>query len=604
MLKFSKLMWASVAMLGIIASSAQAQEATFKIPDVPETVPGQFIVKYSPDASIAMQSSLLAQENVKIIDTFPLIGAQVVQIEGEDPTLSRNLVAGLSGVDYVEPVYVVHAVATPNDPSYSQQWGFDKIKAPKAWDTRTDSGGVVVAVIDTGIDYKHPDLAANVWVNPNEIPGNGIDDDHNGIVDDVHGANFSAAAATGDPMDDNRHGTHVSGTIGAVTNNNLGVAGVNWTTKIMGVKFLSASGSGTTVGAIRAIEYAIQMKANIMNNSWGGGGPSQALEDAIKKADAAGILFAAAAGNSGNDNDVNKFYPAGYEVANIISVMATDQNDNKAGFSNFGLKSVDLGAPGVGILSTIPGGNYASFNGTSMATPHVSGAAALVLAENPSFTVADLKKRLMDTVDVIPALSGLSVTGGRLNLAEAVGLGPVKPDACDKHSARIAYEEFFWSDNRKVDSNTNLLSVDFKLPVAMIVDIGVNGSARRIGGSGDTVFRTGVYSAVAPNVMWTGSYRRGTFVKEGDSRSVSSSFAMALPAGDHKVYWKFWVSGATVQFDSGALTVRAFPCSMGGKLKLAADAAAIDATQADQSESIRNESLKTDAQGDNVTVDQ
>lgn len=601
--KFSKLMWASVAMLGIIASSAQTQEATFKIPDVPETVPGLYIVKYDPDASIAEQSTLLARENVKIVDTLPLIGAQVVQIEGEDIAFARNLITGLSGVEYVEPVYVVYAIATPNDPRYSEQWGYEKIKAPKAWDTRTDSDGVVVAVIDTGIDYKHPDLAANVWVNPNEIPGNGIDDDHNGIVDDVHGANFSTTTATGDPLDDNRHGTHVAGTIGAVTNNNLGVAGVNWTTKIMGVKFLSASGSGTTVGAIRAIEYAIQMKANITNNSWGGGGFSQALEDAIKKADAAGMLFAAAAGNTNKNNDVDPFYPAGYEVANIISVMATDRNDNKAIFSHYGLKSVDLGAPGVDILSTIPGGNYDSFNGTSMATPHVAGAAALVLAENPSFTVADLKKRLMDTVDVIPALSGLSVTGGRLNLAAAIGLGEVKPDACDKHSARIAYEEFFWSDNRKVDSNTNLLSVDFKLPVAMIVDIGVNGSARRIGGSGDTVFRTGVYSQVQPSTMWTGSYRRGTFVKEGDSRSVSSSFAMALPAGDHTVYWKFWVSGATVQFDSGALTVRAFPCSMGGKLKLAADAAAIDATQADQSESIRNESLKTDAQGNSVTVD-
>src|SRR5690606_1467341 len=222
----------------------------------------------------------------------------------------------------------------------------------------------------------HPDLAANMWTNTGEVPGNGIDDDGNGVADDVHGANFVPTVATGDPMDDNGHGTHVAGTIGAVTNNHLGVAGVNWETRIMALKFLSASGSGTTAGAIRAIEYAIANGANIMNNSWGGGGFSRALEDAIREAHDAGILFVAAAGNSSQNNDTNPFYPASYDVPNVMSVMATDQDDDKAGCSHFGLASVGLGAPGVGILSTTPGGSFDSFNGTSMASPHVAGAAA------------------------------------------------------------------------------------------------------------------------------------------------------------------------------------------------------------------------------------
>lgn len=174
----------------------------------------------------------------------------------------------------------------------------------------TDSANLVVAVINTGVDYRHPDLAANMWTNPGEIPANGIDDDGNGATDDVCGANFVDAAVTGNPMDDNRHGTHVAGTIGAVTNNALGVSGVNWTTQIMALKSLSGSGGGTTAGAIRAIDYGIKMDVDIMNNSWGGGGFSRALEDAIRAADAEGILFVAAAGNSNSDNDANPHYPS------------------------------------------------------------------------------------------------------------------------------------------------------------------------------------------------------------------------------------------------------------------------------------------------------
>jgi subtilisin family serine protease len=606
MLRSKSLTLLGAVFIAAASSGSVAQEATFRTQTTAEVVPGQFIVKYTSRTRQAEQRESLSQKNVDVVETFPLIGADLIQIGDRNEAFARGLATDLPDVEYIEPVYVVRATKVPNDPRYSEQWGYSKIKAPQAWDRKTDSGNVIVAVIDTGVDYLHPEIAANMWKNPGETPDNGIDDDGNGVVDDVFGANFSTDTTTGDPMDDNRHGTHVAGTIGAVSDNNLGVAGINWGTRIMALKFLAANGSGTTAGAIRAIEYGIGMKANIMNNSWGGGGFSRALEDAIKAANQAGILFAAAAGNSGADNDSSPFYPANYDVPNVLSVMATDQNDNKAGFSHFGRTTVDLGAPGVDILSTTPGGNYASFNGTSMATPHVAGAAALVLGDQPSLSVMDLKQRLMSTADIIPALSGLSVTGGRLNLVAALGSSNGDGDTgeCDKHSAQIAYQEFFWSENRQVDRNSNVLSVKFKLPVAMVVDIEANASARRVSGSGNTVFRTGVYSQPAPNTMWTGSYRRGTFSTSNGSRMVSSTFSIVLPKGEHDVYWKFWVANATVQFDSGALMVRAFPCSMGGKLDISAAGSKTDATEADPAMRTRQESLKDDAEGNSVTTAQ
>ena len=430
-----------------------------------------------------------------------------------------------------------------------------------------------------------------------EIPGNGIDDDNNGVVDDVYGANFVNPATTGNPLDDNNHGTHVSGTIAAVTNNSVGVAGTAWKARIMALKFLNASGSGSTDGAIRAIEYGIKMGATIMSNSCGGGGFSQALRDAIAAANAKGILFVAAAGNANTDTDATPFYPSGYDVPNVISVMATDQSDAKAGFSNFGLKTVDLAAPGVAILSTVKGGGYASFNGTSMATPHVSGAAALLKAQDPSRDANALKTILMNTVDVIPALSGLSVTGGRLNLANALG----KPAAaCAANPARIAYDEFFWSSGLSFNQNSNVLSVNFTLPTPMIVDVEVNGSGHRTAGSGPTTFTTGVYSQAPPNVMWTGSYRQGSFTANNVSQIVSSTFAMALPAGNHTMYWKLWLSGATLRLDSGTITVRAFPCSMGGKLVVSASSE-MPAMPEDKS-AVTRFSVEKDAAGDSVTV--
>ncbi len=594
-------------------SSAYAQQASFTSNVQPEIVPGQFIIKIAPGVNAASVTNELVRNNINVVSTLPLTGIQIVTTsENKSYSSLAAEVLSLANVAYIEPVYRVHIDVKPNDPQYPQQWGYAKIKAPDAWNTQTDSADTLIAVIDTGVDYLHPDLAANMWINPGEVPGNGVDDDGNGIIDDVHGANFVNAGATGDPMDDNRHGTHVAGTIGAVSDNNLGVAGVNWKTRIMALKFLSNTGSGTTAGAIRAIEYGIKMKANIMNNSWGGGGFSRALEDAIRSADRAGILFLAAAGNAGgNDNDTNPHYPSSYDVPNVLAIMATDQNDAKAAFSSFGANSVDMAAPGVGILSTIPGGGYASFNGTSMATPHAAGAAALVWAANPAMTHIELKKHLMDAAEVIPGLAGMSVTGARMDLGKAMGDGPPVPKptpppvagCTSQQHAQTVYKEFFWSANTQVSQNANLLSTKFDLPEKMVVNFSTNTSARRVSGSGNTLIRTGVSTQSSVNTMWTGSYRRVNFDSANDSKIVSSNFSIILPAGEHTVYWKVWVSNATLQFDSGTLTVSAFPCSMGGKLSLSAVGLVTDVTESDPASRIQIENLDVDDLGNSVTTD-
>jgi subtilisin family serine protease len=286
---------------------------------------------------------------------------------------------------------------------FSSLWGLTNsrgLAAERGWLVSTGSSDVVVAVLDTGIDYTHPDLQANMWVNPGEVPANGIDDDSNGYVDDVHGINASFRATNrSDPMDDNGHGTHVAGTIGAVGGNGQGIVGVNQRVKLLGLKFLSASGSGSLSDAITAIEYMIQLKnrgvnIRVANNSWGGSGYSAALEEAIERARNAGIIFVAAAGNDGADNDLEPSYPANFELENVVSVAAIDEDGNLASFSNYGASMVDIAAPGVGIYSTFPGNRYARLSGTSMATPHVVGAVALLLASEPGLTMTQVIERL------------------------------------------------------------------------------------------------------------------------------------------------------------------------------------------------------------------
>ena len=365
---------------------------------------------------------------------------------GQDARAALNELVANPLVETAELDARISIASLPDDPGFSQLWGLNNtgqtggtadadVDAPEAWNIETGTA-VMVGVIDTGIDYTHPDLAANVWTNPLEIPGNGIDDDDNGYVDDVHGYDF--ANRDGDPMDDHGHGTHVAGTIAAVANNGIGVAGVSWHAKVMALKFLDAGGSGWASDAVDALNYATDMGAKITNNSWGGGEYSTALRDAIASANSGGAVFVAAAGNYASNNDTTPFYPAGYDGPNVIVVAATDSNDSLASFSNFGRSTVHLGAPGVGIYSTVPAvgagccsspTRYATLNGTSMAAPHVSGAAALLISHYPGLTPTQVRQRLAFSGDPVPALANTTLSGRRLNLAGMLEQDDIPPDA-------------------------------------------------------------------------------------------------------------------------------------------------------------------------------
>ncbi len=410
---------------------------------------GYLLVKFSKGgtdaASVAARESILQaagggciQKQYSLVPGLALVALP----EGRTVQDARLAFQSTPGVVYAEPDYKYCVAAIPNDPMFGQLWGMNNtgqnggtvdadIDAPEAWNIAQSASNIIVAVIDTGVDYTHPDLAANMWTNTAELNGTaGVDDDGNGYVDDIYGYDF--VNNDGDPIDDYFHGTHCAGTIGAVGNNGIGVAGVCWNVKIMALKFLDAGGGGYTADAISCIQYAIQMGAKLTSNSWGGYGYSQALYDAIKESQTAGQLFVAAAMNDTNNNDLLPAYPASYDLDNIIAVMATDRNDTMSSFSNWGATTVDLAAPGTDIYSTFPtymtdameafglSTNYETISGTSMATPHVSGTCALLWGLNSDMTYAEVKSHVVDTVDVLDSLAGSSVYNGRLNLQKAV----------------------------------------------------------------------------------------------------------------------------------------------------------------------------------------
>lgn len=326
------------------------------------------------------------------------------------------------------------------DPDFDKQWALHNtgqddglldvdLNGPEMWEELPGDNSIVTVVIDTGINYKHPDLRKRVWVNKGEIPNNGIDDDNNGVIDDYHG--FNAIAANGDPMDDNGHGTHCAGIIAAEGGNGIGTVGVNPLGTVMGCKFLSASGNGSTSGAIDCLHYVRDLKTRKENpvnivatsNSWGGGPPSQALEEAIKEHLQLGILFIAAASNDGLNNDETESFPANYNLANIISVAATDRKDNLADFSNYGKRTVHVGAPGVEIYSTVLGNGYEKIDGTSMATPFVAGLANMIKASNPNLNYTQIKNLILAGGVPNPSLAGKTISGRRIRAIDRNGLG-------------------------------------------------------------------------------------------------------------------------------------------------------------------------------------
>ncbi len=415
---------------------------------VPESVPGEYVVKLKAQSHLESLPKTLLSQQLKgfvkgVIPSQNIVVIKKAVMESTESaikTLNMNPM-----VETAEPNFIYRINKMPNDPMLGQLWGLSNIgqkdsdgavgtagidiNAEKAWEIQTGSRDVVVAVIDTGVDYTHADLKENMWTNDAELNGKtGVDDDGNGVIDDIYG--YNAVLNNGDPKDDHGHGSHCAGTIGAKGDNGIGVSGINWNVRIMALKFLAADGSGTLENALRAIDYATKMGAHIESNSWGGGGFSQTLLDAIQRSNDAGVLFVAAAGNEYNNNDAKPTYPATYAVPNIIAVAAINNKGGKADFSNFGKKTVHIGAPGVNIISTT-GGAYDSFSGTSMAAPHISGVAALLKANEPSLTALEIKQRMIATAHPIKSLSGKTYSGGYVDAYAALMNTTPPPDQND-----------------------------------------------------------------------------------------------------------------------------------------------------------------------------
>ncbi len=387
---------------------------------------GTLLVRFRPHlATLADRAVAHAALGTAPRHSYRHIPVDVVELPpGTDQMAMIAMYEARPDVEYAEPNYILSTFAEPNDSNFYRLWGLSNtgqlsgtagadIDALYAWEYTTGSSNVIVAVIDTGVDYIHADLAPNMWVNPNPTFG------------DVHGARWTSGTGlptSGDPMDDHGHGTHVAGTVGALGNNGIGVVGVTWDVQIMALKFITAQNQGTLADAIAAVEYAIDHGAHILNNSYGGGGYSQAFFDVIEASASANQLFVAAAGNDGQDNDETPTYPASYEVANVLSVANSEQNDNRWTTSNWGENTVHLAAPGRSIYSTWPGGGYRNSTGTSMAAPHVAGTAALLMSVHPAATYNQLRTWMLDSVTPLPQWESLVITGGRLNAAAALEL--------------------------------------------------------------------------------------------------------------------------------------------------------------------------------------
>ncbi|WPB80855.1 S8 family serine peptidase [Archangium violaceum] len=489
-------------------------------------VEGELLVRFREPSRTSESSSLHSKWGAKVVHSYAaLAGLQVIRLpEGADLERAladyrkdpRVLSAGYNAVyssDSVEPV-------VPDDPLFSSLWGLKNtgqgggvagadIGVTEAWSATTGSDEVVLAVIDSGIDYNHPDLAPNVWTNPGEIPGNGLDDDGNGYVDDVHGIN--AITGTGDPMDDGNHGTHVAGILGAAAGNEQGIAGVNWNAKIVACKFLDKAGNGTEANALKCMDYLLRLKqraknpVNIVatNNSWSCRSRtcnSELMRTAILKHQEAGMLFVAAAGNVNANIDSAESWPARHGLPNMLVVAATDRMDARWSLSSYGPHTVHLGAPGVDILSTVPGNAYRSFNGTSMASPHVVGVAGLLAAQDPSRDWRAIKNLLLAGSQPIRGLSGFTMTGRRLRAWGPEGSGALN---CENQTLtqRLA---------PMVTSGRLATVVGFSLPISVLnircavpagnVSVNVAGSAEAVvsltdeGGGGDQAAGDGVYS--------------------------------------------------------------------------------------------------------------
>jgi len=408
-----------------------------------DIIPGEYIVKIKDGKNLKLDSSLKIKK--KVNESFVVVKASLNKsIQNVIQSLESN-----SAVEYAEPNYIWRVIKSidegsvstqslgrdlesPDDPYFNTQWGLKNtgsnepnakvpgkpgsdINALRAWAINKGSKQIKIAVIDTGIDYRHPELREQMWVNTRELRGTkGVDDDGNGYIDDIYGADFYNN--DGDPMDGHGHGTHCAGVIGAVHNNQIGIAGVMSDVSLVAIKFLSDSGSGSTDQAIAAIEYAIKAEVDIISNSWGGGKYSEALKEVITKASDAGIIFVAAAGNKSDNTDEEPHYPSSYNIPNVVSVAALTAQNKIASFSNYGKNTVDIAAPGKKINSTVNNNRYKVYSGTSMAAPHVAGALGLLISQNGRMSHSEMMERLMGTAEPAPALRGkINALSGSLN---------------------------------------------------------------------------------------------------------------------------------------------------------------------------------------------
>src|SRR5437867_1751058 len=529
-------------------------------------VSDELLVRFAPkvpDSAKAVAHAAMGASAVKRFGT--LDGLELVKLPQrlkveEAIRLYRRMPAVL----YVEPNFIVQALVVPNDPQLGLLWGLDNgsdadIDAPEAWGITTGSSNVVVGVIDTGIDYNHEDLSANMFRNTADCNSNGIDDDGNGFIDDCYGFDF--ANNDPDPMDDVLHGTHVAGTIGAVGNNGIGVAGVNWNVKLMACKFLGAFG-GTTAGAVSCLNYLATMKdrgVNIVatNNSWGGGGFSQALYDAIDAHRQRGILFIAAAGNSSLDNDTASFYPANYYLPNIIAVAAPTSTHSRASCSNFGSRTVHLGAPGEGILSTTPNNTYGTLSGTSMATPHVTGVAALLKAQDGTRDWRAIRNLILAGGDNKSSLSN-TVTQkrlnafGSLNCTNSTILSRLRPIGnVVTTSAGTPIDLAVLNINSAAPNGSVSVTVDPGGTILTLQDDGLQG---------DQAAGDGVYSAQftpASQGTYTLTFPGGDVV----TVAILTPYNVSSTAFNYRT-----ISGANLNFDddSSALITAPFPIRFGG----------------------------------------
>ena len=499
-------------------------------------VPDEIIVKFRPEVD----------ESQKDLARFRVFGtrkkafkvlrnAEVVKLgRGITVEEATQIFRNNPDVLYAEPNYIVHTTAVPNDTRFGELWGLNNIgqsggtpgadiDATSAWNIATGDSNVIVAIIDSGIDYNHPDLSPNMFRNTPDCNNNGIDDDANGYIDDCYG--IDTQNNDSNPIDDNNHGSHVAGTIGAAGNNGIGVVGINWNVKIMACKFVNASGSGTTEAAIDCLEYVRIMKdrgLNIVatNNSWGGGDFSQALIDAIELQGQSGILFITAAGNGnffglGLNNDQTPFYPCNTYLPNVICVAATTRTDGQAVFSNYGRRNVHIGAPGSEILSTVRNGNYGTSSGTSMATPHVTGVAALLKAADPSFDWIAIRNLILAGGDNVTSMAN-TVTQKRLNANGAL--------TCSESTVLTRIRPIANTINGEVGTPIDLsaLHINCANPNGNVV-IDVNSGSETVtltddGTGSDQIANDGMYSA-----QWTPS-SHGTFLltfPHGDTITVT-----------------------------------------------------------------------------------